>query len=469
MRTGTIVIAEDEPRQRDALARAVSAWGHRVVPVADGREVIRIVRAEAVDIVLADLRMPGFTGLEVLRSVREAQPDVGVVLLTAYGSVADAVEAMKGGAADFLSKPVDLDQLELVVARALERNDLVRENRRLRRRLEATTSGFTLVGRSRALQEVLALAARAAETDATVLVRGESGTGKELLARSIHQLSRRTEGPFVAVNCAALPEAILESELFGHERGAFTGAVSTRRGRIESAGGGTLFLDEIGDLPATVQVKLLRFLQEREYVRVGGETVLRADVRIIAATHRDLERMMTSGEFREDLFYRLNVVPLVLPPLRERREDVPELVERLLERIARRHDRPTCTLSREAMDALTKYAFPGNVRELENLLERATILAEGSLVTVRDLPDSVTRGAGDAPLGADATLAVRLEDVERRIVLGAIAEAQGNQSEAARRLGITEGGLRYKLRKWSGATGAADADTTGDDASPANS
>ncbi len=469
MRTGTIVIAEDEARQREALARVVGAWGHRVVAVAGGREALDVVRREAVDIVLADLRMPGLGGLDVLREVREVQPEVGVVLLTAYGSVAEAVEAMKGGAADFLAKPVDLDQLELVVTRVLERSELVRENQRLRRRLEATTTGFSLVGRSRALQEVLARAARAAETDATVLVRGESGTGKELLARSIHQLSRRADGPFVAVNCAALPETILESELFGHERGAFTGAVAARRGRIETASGGTLFLDEIGDLPATVQVKLLRFLQEREIVRVGGETVMRADVRVVAATHRDLEGMMAGGAFREDLFYRLNVVPLVLPPLRERREDVPELVERLLDRIARRHQRPTCTLSREAMDALMKYAFPGNVRELENLLEQATILASGTLVTLRDLPPGVSRGADPTAAKPDATLAERLDEVERRFVMGALADSNGNQSEAARRLGITEGGLRYKLRKWSGEDDASAANAVGPDAPAPNS
>jgi len=460
MKPGTIIIAEDEPRQRDALARAVRAWGHRVIPVAGGLEAFETVRREAVDVVLADLRMPDLSGLELLRQVHELQPEVAVVVLTAYGSVSDAVEAMKLGAADFLAKPVDLDQLELVLRRALERNELLRENRRLRQRLEASTGSFLMIGRSLALQAVLARAARAAETDATALLRGESGTGKELLARSIHQLSPRAEGPFIAVNCAALPETMLESELFGHERGAFTGAVALHRGRIERAQGGTLFLDEIGDLPSAVQVKLLRFLQEHEYTRLGGESVLRADVRIITATHRDLETMLQAGTFREDLFYRLNVVSLLLPPLRERREDIPELVEQFLARFAKRYDRPVRKLSHEAMDALMKHPFPGNVRELENLIEQATVLADDELITLQDLPTVVARAGGMAEpaldlAGGSGTLAEWRERIEHRIVLTTLARHEGNQSRAARQLGITEGGLRYKLKKWGHSIDAA--------------
>ncbi len=451
MRRATIVIAEDESRQREALGRAIAAWGHDVRPVSGGLAAVELVQRQAVDVVLADLRMPDLSGLEVLRRVRELQPEVTVVLLTAYGTVTDAVDAMKGGAADFLTKPVDLGQLEVVIARALERNDLIRENRSLRRRLEVSTEGFAMIGRSLVLQEVLARAARAAETDATVLVRGESGTGKELLARSVHRLSRRAEGPFVAVNCSALPETLLESELFGHERGAFTGATSVRRGRIELAAGGTLFLDEIGDLPAAVQVKLLRFLQEREYSRLGSEKTLHADVRVITATHRDLESMMSARTFREDLYYRLNVVSLTLPPLRERREDVPELVEHLLARLSKRHGRDVTSLSHEAMDALLRYGFPGNIRELENLLEQATVLASGPVVTLRDLPEAVT-GGGAAPASSPGggTLAEWLDDIERRHVLATLARHDGNQSRTARVLGLTEGGLRYKLRKWAG-------------------
>jgi two-component system NtrC family response regulator len=454
MRTGTIVVADDEERQREALTRALRAAGHTVLPVAGGEAAVAAVSGQPVDIVITDLRMPDLSGLEVLQRVKQIQPQVAVLILTAYGTVAGAVDAMKAGASEYVMKPVDLEELELAVARALEHLDLVRENESLRRRLEASTAGFRLLGRSAALQEVLGRAARASATDATVLIRGESGTGKELLARSIHGLSRRADGAFVAINCAALPETLLESELFGHERGAFTGAVALQRGRIEQAAGGTLFLDEIGDLPATVQVKLLRFLQEREFSRLGGTETLRADVRVITATHRDLEKLIGEGRFREDLYYRIHVVNLVLPPLRDRREDIPELVEHFLSRYAKRYDRAVEGMSREAMDALIKYAYPGNVRELENILEQAVVLARGPVVTLEDLSPAVHRGE-DTRVGwsldpdvVRGDLAALLETIERRVVLDTLARHGGNQSGAARQLGLTEGGLRYKLKKW---------------------
>ena len=453
MRLGAIVIADDEERQREALARALRSAGHEVLVARGGAEAVELCRVRTVDIVLTDLRMPDVSGLEVLRQVRGIQPEIAIVVMTAFGSVANAVEAMKAGAIDYLTKPVELEELEVVVDRALERRELVRENRLLRRRLEVSAAGFRLIGHARGLQEVLARAARAAATDAGVLVRGESGTGKELLARSIHDLSRRADQPFVAVNCAALPETLLESELFGHERGAFTGATGTHRGRIELAAGGTLFLDEIGDLPPLMQVRLLRFLQEHEFTRLGGESALRADVRVIAATHRDLEEEIARERFREDLYYRINVVTLELPPLRDRREDIPELVEHFLSVQARRHGLPVRSLSREAMDALVTYDYPGNVRELENALEQATVLATGSVLTLEDLPLAIRRAArapaGVAPPQPLQGLTARMEEIERRIVLAALARHDGNQSSAARELGITEGGLRYKLRKWS--------------------
>jgi two-component system NtrC family response regulator len=456
VRVGTIIVADDEERQREALTRALRAAGHTVVPAAGGEDAIAALARQPVDMVITDLRMPDLSGLEVLRRVRKIQPEVAIVILTAYGTVAGAVDAMKAGATDYVTKPVDLEALELTVNRVLERRDLVRENRVLRERLEARTGGSRLLGRSEALQEVLARAARAAETDATVLVLGESGTGKELLARSIHELSRRCDGAFVAINCAALPETLLESEMFGHERGAFTGAASRHRGRIERAAGGTLFLDEIGDVPPAVQVKLLRFLQEREFSRLGSEETLRADVRVVAATHQDLAGLIAAGRFREDLFYRLNVVSLTLPPLRDRRGDIPELVEHFLSRFAKRYDRDARSVSHEAMDALIKYPYPGNVRELENVVEQAVVLARGPLLTLADLPPAVRRDDSPRPGGSLAPEAVHgdlpalLEEIERRLVLDTLARHDGNQSSAARQLGLTEGGLRYKLKKWEG-------------------
>jgi two-component system NtrC family response regulator len=453
MNTGTIVVADDEARQRETLAAVLRKAGHTVRIAEGGAEAIELVRKEAVDLVLTDLRMPGVSGLDVLREVRGIQPEVAVVVITAYATVRGAVEAMKAGAADYLTKPVDLDELDLLVARILERRDLVRENRQLRRRLEESAGGFRLLGGSPALAKVLSQAARAAETDATVLVRGESGTGKELLARSIHSLGRRAAGPFVAVNCAALPETLLESELFGHEKGAFTGAAARRRGRVELAEGGTLFLDEIGDVTPAVQVKLLRFLQDREFTPVGGEAVRSADVRVIAATHRDLEAMVRDGGFREDLYYRLNVVSLTLPPLRERRSDIPELAEHFLTRFAKRYDRGALRLSREAADALLKHDFPGNVRELENALEQAVVLLRDDTVRLEDLPRRI-RDAQPGTAGPPDTDDVHgdlpgwLDDMERRIVLQALARHDGNQSLAARQLGLSESGLRYKLKRW---------------------
>lgn len=454
MRTGTILVVDDEEIQVQTLARVLRKAGHEVRTALRGEEAVAVVGSEPIDIVITDLRMPDISGLEVLRRVKQSQPEVEVVMVTAFGTVSGAVEAMKEGAADYLTKPVDLDELDLIMARILERRDLVRENRLLRRRLEESKTGFQLIGHSPALQEVLSRAARASETDATVLICGESGTGKELLARSIHTLSRRGDGPFAAINCAALPETLLESELFGHEKGAFTGAGSRHIGRVERATGGTLFLDEIGDVSPAVQVKLLRFLQEREFTRVGGEESLHADVRLVSATHRNLTEMIKTGEFREDLYYRLNVVGLTVPPLRERREDIPELVEHFMSRFAKRYERERSSLSREAMDALIKYSFPGNVRELENAIEQAIVLGRGETITLDDLPSWVRTATGTASHDLLMTTSVSgnlpglMDDIERRIVLESLTRHGGNQSAAARHLGLTESGLRYKLKRW---------------------
>ena len=327
---------------------------------------------------LTDLRMPGKTGVELLDAVRGVNPEVPVVVMTAYGTVASAVDAMKRGAADYLGKPVDLDELEVLVTRTLERRALVSENRALREQVESRYRLAGLETGNARMQEAINMAARAAASRATILIHGESGTGKELLARAIHYASPRRRAPLVAVNVAALPETLLESELFGHERGAFTGADREHRGRFELADGGTLFLDEIGDLPRGTQVKLLRVLQEQSFERLGGTKPIKVDVRLVAATHRDLEAMARAGDFREDLFFRLNVVAITLPPLRDRREDIPLLVDHFLRRFA--DEGKARSVSREAMDLLLKHDYPGNVRELENLVHRAVVLARGDVI-----------------------------------------------------------------------------------------
>ena len=354
---GMILVVDDQQMQRETVMSVLRAWGHEVIEAADGKLALAEVRDRPVDLVLTDMRMPNMSGMELLEQCRQVRPDIAVVVMTAFGSIETAVQAMKQGATDFLTKPIDLDQLEVVVRRSLEMKRLVRENKLLKRRLEETSTGFKVIGRSERMAQVLARAARAAETDATVLIQGESGTGKELLARSLHDLSPRGSGPFVPVNCAALPETLLESELFGHVKGAFTGADQNRPGRVQRATGGTLFLDEIGDISPVVQVKLLRFLQEREYSPVGAEALQKADVRVVVATHRDLATLARTGGFREDLYYRLNVVTLDLPPLRERREDIPELASHFLERFAQRYRRPVRRFSAEAMACLMSLPY----------------------------------------------------------------------------------------------------------------
>jgi len=450
---GVIVVVDDEASQRETLAGILSDWGHEVHEAADGEAAIDLIGKRYVDLILTDLRMPGVPGDELLARSKELMPDAAVVVMTAYGTVDVAVAAMKAGAADFLTKPIDLDQLEIVVRRALATRELIRENRTLRRRLEESTAGFRMLGTSEALQEVLSRAARTAETDASVLVLGESGTGKELLARSIHDLSRRAAYPFVAVNCSALPETLLESELFGHVKGAFTGADHDRKGRVTEAAGGTLFLDEIGDISPAVQVMLLRFLLDHEYTPVGGDGVQRGDVRLLTATNRNLEAAIRDGLFREDLYYRLNVVNLVLPPLRERREDIPELATHFLERYAGRYDRPARTFSREAMDRIMVHPYKGNVRELENVIEQTVVMTRGEVIHEQDLPpalidrqptDDARPGTGEV----DGDLPAFLDRIEKKIINETLARFHGNQSDAARHLGLTESGLRYKLKKW---------------------
>jgi two-component system NtrC family response regulator len=442
-----ILVVDDEERQRTLLAGFLRKRGFDCMTASGVDEALEIVRARTVDVILTDLRMPGKSGLDLLEQTRNINPEIAVVMITAFGTVSNAVQAMKKGAADYLTKPVDLDELEVLISRILERRALVSENRMLREQLE---SRYRLAGLSTSnagMAEAINLAARAAASRATILIRGESGTGKELLARAIHYASPRAKGPLVTINVAALPETLVDSELFGHERGAFTGADRERRGRFEQADGGTLFLDEIGDLPRATQVKLLRVLQEQAFERLGGTRTLRVDVRLLAATNRDLESLVRGGDFREDLFYRLNVVSIQLPPLRERREDIPLLVEGFLRVFGAEASRPFEGVSREALDLLLKYEYPGNVRELENIMHRAVVLARGPMVVTTDLPLHLGDLKAEESAAEGGSLVARLAAYERALLAEALAKEDGVQTRAARALGISERHLRYRLRK----------------------
>ena len=447
----TLLLADDDRPQREMLAGSLEMNGHRVLQAENGRQALELLQAESVDLLLSDLRMPELDGLELLRAARKLNPLIPVIVMTAFGSVEDAVAAMQAGAFTFITKPVELPALFLLLERALE----VRQLRELRTRLgEDLLPG--VVAQSPEMREVLSLVARAAPSRASVLILGESGTGKEVIARALHQASPRREQAFVAVNIAAIPDTLVESELFGHEKGSFTGAVAAHAGRFERAAGGTLFIDEIGDMPLHGQVKLLRVLQEGTYERVGGNAPLKADVRVIAATHRDLDAEIRAGHFREDLFYRLNVVRITLPPLRERKADLPPLIDLFLERAARLNDKDVRGVEPAALDRLMRHNWPGNVRELENAVESAVVLARGSLIGERDLPDRVrglvTPDAGQCFPGDDPALPLgeRVERFERHFVLKALEEAGGNKTEAARQLQMSDKNIRDRLKRWGG-------------------
>ncbi|MBK8164399.1 MAG: sigma-54-dependent Fis family transcriptional regulator [bacterium] len=448
MTDARILVVDDEAAQRESLGGFLVKQGFDVVLAADGETALRILQGAVVDVMLTDVRMPGLDGVELLRRAREVNPLLEVVVMTAFGTITDAVEAMKSGAASYLTKPVDLDEILLQVRAALERRNLVSEVRHLRRQAAASHTFSGIVATSAGMIAALDLAARVAATDATVLVRGESGTGKELVARALHQASGRRDGPFVAINCAAITPTLLESELFGHEKGAFTGAEKARAGRFEAAQGGTLFLDEIGDLTPELQVKLLRVLQERTFERVGSSRSLSTDARIVAATHRDLEQMVADGDFRQDLYYRLDVVSIRLPALRERRGDIPVLIDHFRRKAAAQYLRPVESISREAMDLLVKHDYPGNVRELENLITRMVVLSRGPVATLADLPGGIAGATAPRTATFDGDLPLHLEEIEKSIVREALDAAQGNQSQAARAVGLSERNLRYKLRKW---------------------
>lgn len=449
-----ILIIDDEKSMRRILSLILAEEDHKVAEASGFTEAMAELSSSHFDIAITDKRMQDGDGLDVINECRTRFPAMPVVMLTAYATVESAVEAMQAGAFDFISKPFVPDVVKSVVRRAVERASLVRENERLK--IETARFAFTdeILGNSSPINALRATIERVAPTNATVLINGETGTGKELAARAIHRGSQRSQNTFLAVNCAAFSEQILDSELFGHEKGAFTGADRTKIGLFEAADGGTLFLDEAGEMSLGLQAKLLRVIAEGKVIRVGSTTVRTVDVRVIVATHRNLEERVRTGTFREDLYYRLAVVPITIPPLRERREDIPLLVEYLVGEIAKELKSPPRPLSKEALAKLANYDFPGNVRELRNLLERASILAAGSeltagdfLIAARDMPSDGTEGIPfQIPEGS--TMSEYLESIEKRLIEDAIAGARGVQAEAARRLGISRSDIAYKIKKY---------------------
>jgi two-component system response regulator HydG len=439
----TVLVVDDDRSNVESLEKILAREGFRVLTAFDAKAALDQLRTHRVHVVLTDLMMPGTTGLELLRAARQVSPVTEVVLMTAFGSVESAVSAMRDGAYDFVEKPLKRHAIVKSVRKAAERGMLVAENQSLRDTITQLTRREA-IGNSAAFRQVVETATHAAPSMATVLVLGESGTGKELLARLIHERSLRNKGPFVAVNCAALPESILESELFGHERGAFTGAVARKDGRFAKAAAGTLFLDEIGELSQSVQVKLLRVLQEGEYEPVGGDTV-RADVRVVAATNRDLLGEVQAGRFREDLYYRLNVIAITAPPLRARREDIPLLVDHFLALYAAKNGRSRLTVARPVLERFLDYAWPGNVRELENVVERAVVLARGEEMTLADLPEALTRQSVSFPNELRFSIGTPLAEVELRVIRETLRHARGDKSLAAQLLGISTRTIYRKL------------------------
>lgn len=449
---GCILVVDDDAAQRELLAGFLRDLGGEVLTAEDGARALEKTRRHNPDVVITDLRMPGMDGHQLLREIVELNPEIRTILVTAYGTVQGAVACLKDGAFDYLLKPLELEEVEHAVRRALDERHLRRENRELRLRLGRIESlpGIVTAG-SKRMARVLSTVARVAPSAVSVLLLGESGTGKELLARAIHAASPRSAHRFVAVNAAALSATLLESELFGHERGAFTGAERTRIGRFEEASGGTLLLDEVGDLPAEVQIKLLRALQERAVERVGANRPIPVDVRVIAATQSDLPAEVAAGRFREDLYYRLAVVTIEVPPLRQRRADIPALIEHFVAKHAPLAGGGEKTFSREAVDLLVRYDFPGNVRELENIVQRCLVLARGDQVSSEELPPAVRAAVTGEPSPGDESaesLPARVAALEREAIEEALAAEQGNQTRAAARLGISERALRYKRAKF---------------------
>jgi len=437
-----ILIVDDEVIIRESLRDWLSDVGHQVLTAENGLQALEIIEREKPGIVFADLVMPGMDGIELLKRIKEISSDIDVVIITAYGSIPTAINAMREGAYDYIEKPFCPERAELLVDKLVEHQRLIEENISLHQKLEERYQFEDIIAKSSKMRQVIEVIKVVAKSNATVLVAGESGTGKELIARAIHSQSYRKDKPFVAVSCAALPESLLESELFGHEKGAFTGAHAQRKGKFEVANRGTLFMDEIGEMSANIQVHLLRVLEEKEFARVGGNELIKVDVRVISATNKDMKQAIANSQFREDLYYRLNVVPVELPPLRERKEDIPLLAQHFLKKFTVENQKEIIGFSPEATDFLLKYEWPGNVRELENAIERAVILTKNSYIEATDLTQENLLKAHSVPPGRS------LKEVERERVLNVLNETGGNRSETARILGISRATLYNKLREY---------------------
>jgi len=444
---GRVLVVDDEANARTALAELLDEEGYVTETASDGRKALEVLESFEPDVVLTDLKMPELDGIGLLERGQELAPQATFVVMTAFGTIDTAVEAIKKGAENYLTKPLDLAALTVLVERAFEKARLRRETVQLRQELRRRFSFDNILGNHPSMQRVLKMVTQVAPTKATVLVHGESGTGKELIASAIHHNSTRANGPFVRLNCASLAETLLESELFGHERGAFTGATGRRAGRFEQAHGGTLFLDEVSEIAPATQVKLLRFLQEKELERVGGNDTIRVDVRVVAATNRDLKEKVREGTFREDLYYRLDVVQIDVPPLRSRKSDIPLLAHYFLRKYAEENEQPIDGFEEEAMRSLMAYPWPGNVRELENAVERAVVMCEGAQITVGDLPSTSSPGADNNDLSM-LVPGVTMAELEKMAILQTLEAVNGSTLEAAEMLGISRRKIQYRLKEW---------------------
>ncbi|HET9575476.1 MAG TPA: sigma-54 dependent transcriptional regulator [Nitrospira sp.] len=447
MTTGRILVVDDEINIRGALVTLLEKKRYQVRGAGTGEEALEQLETAAADLVLTDLKMPGMGGMEFLRRLKQKWPDTEVLVMTAYGSIDTAIEAMRCGAYDYLTKPIDRERFPLAVEKALERHALAFENKQLKDRLETRTRFDHMVGESEPMQGVYSLVEMVADSDVTVLLMGESGTGKELVARAIHHKSHRADGPFVTLNCGALPENLFESELFGYEKGAFTGATTNKMGRFELADGGTLLLDEVGELSLKSQVDFLRVLETKEFRRLGGTKIVKVDTRIVAATNRNLQEAVKRGDFREDLYYRLNVVPIRLPPLRERGDDIPLLADRFLDEFSAQHHREPKEISREAMRLLRLYAWPGNIRQLRNLLERMVVTLKDPLIQPEHLPEEIRASREDARTMV-VSLGSSLKEIEREAIRRTLAEVTNHREKAAKLLGISLRALQYKIKEY---------------------